>query len=137
MVSVLYNTRTLKRRVKREPLSLMNERLIWSLPTSTNILYKERGGRQRGGGKERAVPTSTVGLELSQSPRLNILSAWSSFLMWNRPREGGRPRDKTRQWCGGRDGQKATLGHRVIPWILEKLFTFLSYVRIPSISSNS
>ena len=67
MVRVLYNTRTLKRRVKREPLSLMNERLIWSLPTSTNILYKERGGRQRGGGKERAVPTSTVGLELSQT----------------------------------------------------------------------
>ena len=93
------------------PLSLMNERRIWSLHCPHVQIYIPEGGGQR----ERAVPISTVGLELSQTPRLNILSAWSSFLMWNRPREREREGDRgTRQDSRSGEGQKATLNHRVI-----------------------
>ena len=78
-------------------------------------MKKARGKEEAG----RPVPLSTS-QSASNSPRLNILSAWSSFLMWNRPREeGGREGDRgTRQDSSAaaerkREGQKATLSNRV------------------------
>ena len=116
---------TLRRPESGRPLRLMNERLIWSLPTCTNMY--EESERERGRGQASPLSTSQ---SASNSPRLNILSAWSSFLMWNRPREeGGREtagQDKTvvqrqserergkRQHSAATGSLGRSLGHSVV-----------------------
>ena len=110
------------------PLRLMNERRIWSLHCPHVQIYTRGRGTERE--RERAVPISTVGLELSQTQYSLSVALISHVEPTTREREGDRG---TRQDSRSGEGQKATLNHRVIHSLVfdESIYILNSHVKTP------